>query len=426
MRLPCRDFMLSNRYSLDLAQSLALSARPAGWQWVVARMFARYWLDLAWRMKTRRDRRATMGNALIGRLFRELNRRGVTVALNVRPSRILSEGGHTTGLEVDVNGERCRLGVRNGLILAAGGFEQSQELRDENLPVETDTKWSLTPPGGNSGELLVAARDIGAATQFLQHCWWAPSMQLPTGTSPDLTVTHQMFFDHRHPHSVVVNRLGKRFVNESCTYDDFGKAMIADQQRSGANLPCWMVFDATYRRRYTCGGIMPSSVVPDRKVPKQWWDTYLYRAPSIAELAEKISVPQSSLENTVAKMNGFAASGKDEEFGRGEGQYDRFFGDQGMSPNPCLGPIDNAPYYAVRIDLGDLGTKGGLKVDANAQVVDTEDKPIGGLYAVGNCSASPFANCYPGSGGTIGPAMTFAFVAADHISGRWGAAAQAE
>ena len=247
-------------------------------------------------------------------------------------------------------------------------------------------------------------------------------MQLPSGTSKDLTVTHQMFFDHRHPHSVVVNRLGKRFVNESCTYDDFGKAMIADQQETGTNLPCWIVFDATYRHRYTCGGIMPGMVVPDRKVPKHWWDTYLYRAPSIAELAEKIRVPALSLESTVARMNGFAASGTDEEFGRGNGQYDRFFGDQRTSPNPCLGAIDNPPYYAVRIDLGDLGTKGGLKVDANSQVLDTGDKPIGGLYAAGNCAASPFANCYPGSGGTIGPAMTFALVAADHISGCTGGA----
>ena len=135
-----------------------------------------------------------------------------------------------------------------------------------------------TPPGANTGDAIRAGEAIGAATEFMECAWWAPSMQLPAQDIPNVDVTHQMFFDHRHPNSVCVNRLGFRFVNESCSYDRFGIAMIEDHRKSGANVPCWMVFDAAYRAKYTCGGIMPASVMPDKKIPPDWWDNYLYRA----------------------------------------------------------------------------------------------------------------------------------------------------
>ena len=416
LRPPFGAFMLLDRYCLDLEQAFALSARLPGWRQVAARMMLKYWLDVPWRMKTRRDRRATMGNALIGALRRELKHRGVPVVLNAPLSRILAEDGRVTGIEVSGNGASGRFDVTRGVVLAAGGFEQSQQLRDANLPVASECSWSLTPPGANSGDALTAAREIGAASEFMQYCWWAPSTRLPSPGDPEVLETHQMFFDHRHPHSLVVNGRGERFVNESCSYDDFGKAMIADQQKTGANLPCWMVFDATYRGKYGCGGIMPGSVMPDSKIPQSWWQGYFFRAATLAELADKIGVPAGALANSVADINRFAAAGKDDSFARGDRAYDRFFGDQSVQPNPSMGQVDKPPFYAIRIELGDLGTKGGIRADANAQVIDTRGRPIGGLYAVGNCAASPFANCYPGSGGTIGPAMTFAMIAADHLA----------
>ena len=416
LRPPFGAFMLLDRYCLDLEQAFALSARLPGWRQVAARMMLKYWLDVPWRMKTRRDRRATMGNALIGALRRELKHRGVPVVLNAPLSRILAEDGRVTGIEVTGNGASGRFDVTKGVVLAAGGFEQSQQLRDANLPVASECSWSLTPPGANCGDALTAAREIGAASEFMQYCWWAPSTRLPSLSDPAVLETHQMFFDHRHPHSLVVNGRGERFVNESCSYDDFGKAMIADQQKTGANLPCWMVFDATYRGKYGCGGIMPGSVMPDSKIPQSWWQGYFFRAATLAELADKIGVPAGALASSVADINRFAAAGKDDSFARGDSAYDRFFGDQSVQPNPSMGPVDKPPFYAIRIELGDLGTKGGIRADANAQVVDTRGRPIGGLYAVGNCAASPFANCYPGSGGTIGPAMTFAMIAADHLA----------
>ena len=408
-------FKMFNRYSLDLGQSFALSGRRFGWQWVAAKILLRYWLDIRWRMKTRRDRRATMGAALIAGLRRELNRRGVAVLLNTGLERLDVAGGKVVGVGLSCNRPLSYLRA-NAVVLAAGGFEQSQAMRDRCMLVPTDAKWSLTPPGANVGDAIRAGEAIGAATEFMECAWWAPSMQLPARNVPNVDITHPMFFDHRHPHSVCVNRQGSRFVNESCSYDRFGIAMIDDHRRTGANVPCWMVFDAAYREKYACGGIMPSSIMPDRRIPPDWWDNYVYRADSIEALAEKLGLEGGRLARVISEMNGYAATGVDLEFGRGREVYDRYFGDARVSPNPCLGPIEQPPYYAIRIDLGDLGTKGGLKADEQARVLDRRGDPIPGLYAAGNSSASVFGNCYPGSGGTLGPALTFAFIAANTIA----------
>jgi 3-oxosteroid 1-dehydrogenase len=219
---------------------------------------------------------------------------------------------------------------------------------------------------------------------------------------------------------VCVNRNGVRFVDEACGYDDFGKAMVADQLKTGANTPCWLVFDATFRTKFTAGGFMPTILTPDNKVPPDWWDHYIFKASTLEALASKIHVPVDALKKTVANMNAYAKQGTDPEFGRGNNIYDQMFGDANVKPNPCLGAIDKAPYYAIAINLGDLGTKGGLKADAQARVLDGTGRPIPGLYAAGNNAGSPFGNCYPGAGGTIGPAMTFGFVAANDIAARAG------
>jgi 3-oxosteroid 1-dehydrogenase len=219
---------------------------------------------------------------------------------------------------------------------------------------------------------------------------------------------------------VCVNREGKRFVDEACSYDEFGAAMVADQLKTGANTPCWLVFDATFRRNYTAGGFMPTALMPDWRIPADSWDHYIFKADSLVALAAKIGAPPDALRQTVTNINAYARSGEDPEFGRGGNAYDRMFGDPGVTPNPCLGAIETAPYYAVPINLGDLGTKGGLKADAAARVVDSEGQPIPGLYVAGNNSGSPFGNLYPGAGGTIGPAMTFGYVAANHIAARAG------
>jgi 3-oxosteroid 1-dehydrogenase len=415
MREPLHQSMLFGRYSLDMRQLGALVVRPAGWQFVALRLILKYWLDFPQRLRSPRDRRTTRGAALIGALAREVIRRNIPLHLSTALQELVVEDGRVTGVVVEREGRRQTLMARHGVILAAGGFEHNQAMRDAHLPVKTATRWSLTPAGANTGDALLAATAIDADTEFMDCMWWAPVMQLPwDGLNRD--VAHSMTNDQKHPHSIMVNQRGVRFVNESCSYDQFGIAMVEDQQRDGANVPCWLIFDANFREKYVCGGLMPNILMPDAKVPKHWWDQYVYRAETVAELARKIGVPSEGLSATIENFNRDAIRGVDTQFGRGRDAYDRHWGDQRIKPNPCLAPIDRAPFYAVRIDLGDLGCKGGLKADANGQVVHRDGRPIPGLYAVGNASGSAFGDCYPGGGGTLGPAATFGFIAAGHIA----------
>jgi 3-oxosteroid 1-dehydrogenase len=163
---------------------------------------------------------------------------------------------------------------------------------------------------------------------------------------------------------------------------------------------------------------MPTAIRSDRRIPPDWWDHYIFRAATVEALAAKIQVPDVSLARTIASINAYARAGRDPEFGRGGNAYDRFFGDPTVKPNPSLAPVETAPFYAVPINLGDLGTKGGLKADSRARVLRADGQPIPNLYAAGNASGSPFGNCYPGAGGTIGPALTFGYIAANDIAAR--------
>lgn len=416
MRAPNPLALLFDRYAMDARQAYAMSKRTPGWQWVAFRLVAKYWLDIPMRLKSRRDRRATRGDALIGHMRRELSRRGVPLLLNCGLRELVVEGGRVAGVVAEHNGSPRTIRASKGVVLAAGGFEHSQQRRDAHLPLRTETKWTTTPAGGNTGEALDVGEAVGAASEFLDCMWWQPVIRLPSRRHENIDIVYGLALDQRHPHSIIVNRNGERFASEGLSYDRFGLEMVADQQRTGANVPCFIVFDAQFRRKYPLGGLMPNFVTPDWRVPSSWWDNYLFRSESLRGLAGKIGIPADRLEATVSRFNGFAASGVDEDFGRGGTAYDRGWADPRVKPNGCLGPVGKPPFYAVRVDLGDLGAKGGLKCNAHAQVLDGEDKPIPGLYAAGNSAGSPFANAYPGAGGTIGPALTFGFVAAEHVA----------
>jgi 3-oxosteroid 1-dehydrogenase len=289
-------------------------------------------------------------------------------------------------------------------------------MRDRYFTLPTPAQWSTTPEQANDGRATLAAQAIGADVEFMETGWYIPSMLMPTIGVPNTVMTHQMSFDHGRPHSVCVNGNGERFVKETIAYDQFGLAMIEDNQNTGASSVIWHVFDDQFREKYSSGGFMLKSLMPDSKVPIHWWDHYIYRADSLPELASKIGVDSQALCSTVERMNGYARTGIDPEFGRGSDDYDRFFGDQRVKPNGCLGTIAKGPFYAVPVVLGDMGTKGGLKADAQARVLDGNGAPIDALYAAGNASGSITGNCYPGAGGTIGPAMTFGFIAANAIA----------
>jgi 3-oxosteroid 1-dehydrogenase len=420
MREQYTRFKLLNRYSMDLAEFFSISTRGEGWIKALLKILWRYWTDFGTRLIGRRDRRFTTGGALMGHLFKQVFDRGVEVRLETRLDELVVSDGEVSGVKVSHFGRSYEIDANHGVVLCAGGFEWNQELRERFFEVPGLTRHSSTPEDANRGEALMAGLQIGAATEHTEGGWWIPTMHMPMPRVANFEEIHQAAFDVGRPHSVCVNRNGDRFVDEACSYDEFGVAMVADQLNTGANAPCWLVFDATFRANYTAGGYMPSLIMPDWMISADAWDHYIFKADTLDALAAKIRLPLDALKRTVANMNEYAKSGVDPEFGRGGNPYDCMFGDPAVTPNPCLGPIETAPYYAVAINLGDLGTKGGLKADACARVVDGNDQAIPKLYAAGNNSGSPFGNLYPGAGGTIGPAMTFGLVAIDDIAARAG------
>ncbi len=418
MREQYPRFKLFNRYAMNLEETFTIAARSKGWKRMLARVVGRYWTDRKTRKVTQRDRWFTSGAALIGPLREQLAAKDVEVRLETKLDELLYVDGRVSGVRVSKFGTLYDIEARHGVVICAGGFEWSQELRDRFYPVKTSIWWGSTPQGGNDGQALLAAEKIGATTEHTQAGWWAPTMIMPSQSASNFEETHQAVFDVGRPYSVCVNRNGDRFVNESCSYDLFGQAMVDDQLKTGANTPCWLVFDKTFRAKFTAGGFLPAAIMNDASIPVDWWDHYIFKADTIAELARKIDLDPAKLTGVVARMNDHAAKGEDPEFGRGSSGYDRGFGDPTVKPNPCLGPIEKAPYYAVPINLGDLGTKGGLKCDAKGRVLDGADKPITGLYAAGNATGSPFGLSYPGAGATIGPAMVFGYIAANEIAAR--------
>jgi 3-oxosteroid 1-dehydrogenase len=414
-------FKLFNRYTMDFTEAFTISSQAPGWRRQLARVVGRYWADLGTRRVTRRDRLLSLGGAVIGRLRKRLADQGGELRLGAAVKAFQMTGGRVTGVEVEHLGRRRLIRVRQGVIVCAGGFEWNQELRNRYFSVPGDTMWSSSPPEANRGEALQAALAIGADVEFMETGWWAPTMRKPIDGVSNFDEIHQMVFDVGRPYSVCVNRNGDRFVDEAASYDRFGNAMLQDHLKTGQNMPCWLVFDATFRKKYTAGGYMPSPIMPDSKIAPEHWDQYIFKAPTVAELADKIGIEPARLQQVVANMNGYARTGIDPEYGRGSNDYDRVFGDPTLKPNPSLGPIEKAPFYAIQVNLGDLGTKGGLKADARARVLDKQGQPISGLYAAGNASGSPFGNCYPGAGGTLGPAMVFGYIAANDIAAEAGA-----
>jgi len=421
MREQYNRFKLFGRYAMDLTETFTLMMQSKGWRGVAAKVIARYWMDRSTRAVSHRDKRFTSGAALMGATYKAVFDRGAELRMETKLDRLLvDDAGRVTGVEVSNFGRTYTINARHGVVLAAGGFEWNQELRDRFYPVPGLTRHSSTPEDANRGEGLIAAEAIGASTEHTEAGWWIPTMQLPMPGASNFHEIHQAAFDVGRPWSVVLNRNGDRFVDEACGYDQFGQAMVADHQKTGANMPCWLIFDAKFRRKFSAGGLMPTVHTPEKKVPEDWWDHYVFRANTIEDLAKKIHLPVDKVKEQVRKIGEYSKTGIDPEFGRGMNPYDQMFGDPTVTPNPNLGPIDTAPFYAVPINNGDLGTKGGLRCDARARVLDQAGNPIAGLYAAGNQSGTPFGDVYPGAGATIGPAMTFGYIAANDIAERSG------
>ncbi|SFA82423.1 3-oxosteroid 1-dehydrogenase [Collimonas sp. OK607] len=405
--------LMFGRMTIDAFEARSILARERKGKWIIARIMLRYMLDYPWRNKTRRDRRMTGGQALVGGLFAALRKRGGQVWLNTPLQELQMEYGRVTGIVVQRDGVPVTVLARKGVVLAAGGFERNQAMREQYLPQPTDQAWTATPPVCNSGDAIRAGEQVGAALHLMAHTWGAPTLSVPKEEK-----FRALFVERSLPGCLVVNAQGRRFVNESGPYPEFQQAMYADHARTGGAIPAWIIFDADFRHKYPMGPLMPGSAMPDHRMRKSWLETVYWKDDTLEGLAARIGVDGAGLQESVARMNAYAASGKDLEFDRGGNVFDRYYGDVSVKPNPNLAPIAKGPFYAMKLFPGDIGTKGGLLTDQHARVLTAAGKPIEGLYCIGNSSASVMGPAYPGAGSTLGPAMTFGFKAVAHIAGK--------
>ncbi|OBS01964.1 3-ketosteroid-delta-1-dehydrogenase, partial [Mycobacterium gordonae] len=361
------------------------------------------------------ERIAAIGQSLAARLRLAMKERGIPLWLDTPLGELLTDAdGSVIGALVHRDGTRQRIGARGGVILASGGFDHDMAWRKEHQPV-VDQDWSFGNPAA-MGDGIRAGQQVGAAADLLDEAWWFPAIQWPDGRMQFMLNERMM------PSQFIVNGDGKRFINEAAPYMDFGHAMIEGHKSGVTHIPCWLITDHRSFNRYVVGGHLPIPKIPGapvptgRKVPKAWLDSGVVKAASTwEELAAKIDVPAAQLRTTATRFNELARAGHDDDFNRGDSVYDNYYGDPTL-PNPNLYPLGCPPYYAFRIVPGDLGTSGGLRTDEFARVLRTDDTVVPGLYAVGNTSAPVMGRSYAGAGATIGPAMTFGFVAAKHIA----------
>lgn len=348
----------------------------------------------------RRRRSLTMGQALAAGLRAGLAARGVPVWLGTPLVDLVREGERVTGVRVRRGDTEEVVHARLGVVIASGGFEHNAVMRTKYQRAPIGTEWS-TGAAENTGDGIEAGQRTGADVDLMDDAWWGPSIPLTRG--PYFCLAERAL-----PGSILVNGAGERFVNEAVPYVDAVHAMYDGHARGVDHIPSWLIVDQRYRNRYPFAGLRPR-----QPFPKRWYRVgAVYSAGTLEQLATAIGLPASALNTTVDEFNAFARGGRDERFGRGDSAYDRYYGDPRQRPNPCLAPLELAPFHAVRIVPGDLGTKGGLRVDERSRVLRADGSPIAGLYAAGNASASVMGRTYAGAGATIGPAMTGGYLAA--------------
>jgi succinate dehydrogenase/fumarate reductase flavoprotein subunit len=382
------------------------SARSA---WHVTRRLVAHARDLALH---RRGMRLTSGNALVARLATSAMRARVPIVTSAPVTDLEVRGGRVTGVVVEYGGARHIVHAERGVVLACGGFPGSDAWRRELFPHVRGGGEHLSPaPPGNTGDGLDLAERAGGAIdrRLPDAAAWIPVSRVPMGGGATAVFPH--LIDRYKPGVIAVGPDGRRFVNEADSYHDFGRAMLA---RYGGAGDCfaYLVCDHRALRKYGLGHVKPFPL----PLIAHLRSGYLLRGGTPRELALCAGIEPDAFEKTLTAYNASARRGQDPEFGRGTTVYNRFLGDAAQEPNPCVAPLDTPPFYAIRVILGDLGTFAGVRTDANARVLDAGGRPVPGLQAVGNDAASIMGGSYPGGGITLGPAMTFGFIAAQWLA----------
>ncbi|WP_221635177.1 FAD-dependent oxidoreductase [Actinomadura hallensis] len=404
------------------------------------------------------------GPALVGALLEACLRNGVDVRVEAPATRLVIEGSEVRGIVVQAGGTDHTVRATKGVLLASGGFESSNELTETYLNAPFAVQVS---PKGHDGIAVQLAKEVGADLTGMEDAWWMPGVQLPGEELEGRPLSRVFLGERALPHSIMVNRAGKRFANEALAYDQFGAIMREVDPETGAmpNDPAWLIFDHDYWRKFGIFGVPPGGEVPD----------YLHRADSLSELASKIGVDEVGLLRTVDRFNPEARRARDPEFGRGDALFDRYFGafyprlgrfsPDALLPgltakararvaaaigpvvsklagraarksdpermrslvvgplariirpvlkspkSSVLGPIDTPPYYALEVHASALGTVGGPRTDANGRALDTDGNVIPGLFAAGNAGGAPLKGFYGGAGGTISLGLVFGYLA---------------
>jgi len=348
----------------------------------------------------------TMGAALIGRLRWSMQDRTIPLWLNSPFESFVVEDDRVVGVVTDTAHDgRVTVRAERGVILAAGGFAHNEELREEYQESPITTQWTVANEGNTGDTIIAGMEELDAAVDLMDDAWWGP-VSLPPGDDPMFHVA-----ERNQPGAIMVNGQGDRFTNEAASYVDVGHDMYEHHTEDNPHIPAYFIMDQRFRNKYVFEQLMPRQSFPDEYVESE----YVTRADSLAELAEQLGLPAESLVETVKEFNEYARRGEDPDYHRGDSAYDRYYGDPSHGPNPCLGTIAKAPFFAVEFWPGDLGTKGGLVTDERSRVLREDGSWIEGLYATGNNSASVMGHTYPGPGSTLGPTTTFGYLAVKDI-----------
>ncbi|OSC25372.1 3-ketosteroid-delta-1-dehydrogenase [Mycobacterium vulneris] len=360
--------------------------------------------------RARRRRLLTNGASLIAQMLKaliDLSDGNPPLWTEAAMADLVVDDGRVVGVRVVRDGRPLNVEARKGVLLAAGGFGHNKEMRRRYSGDQpNEGKWSIAN-AGDTGEVLEAAMRLGAKTDLLDEAWWLPSVFIANGGA----VAASLGSGRQRPGAIYVDSTGRRFCNESNSYVEVGKAMYANKA-----VPCWMIFDEGYVRRYVTS---TNPLNRNQPLPPELIESgAVKRAATVSDLAREIDLPADELAATVQRFNQFAARGLDPDFGRGQSAYNDCLGDPGYRPNAAIGPLDTAPYYATRVLPADVGTCGGVITNEHAQVLDEDDRVIEGLYATGNTTATVMGRTYPGAGASIASSMVFGYVAARHAAGR--------
>jgi len=370
-----------------------------------AKLFARYLAD---RLRYPRGTRVMMGNALVARLFMSLRKCKVPILFDAAIVDILGGKDGVTGARLRVADNEITVKTRKGVVLATGGYAHNKALREKFMAAPVP-QHSMSFEG-NQGDGVEIGRRLGAATapDKSSSGLWTPASVTTRADGSKGLYPHFMF-DRAKPGLIAVNSAGRRFVNEAVSYHDFVLAMF-ESHKDVPSIPAWLICDAPFIKTYGLGAIYPGH----GNLGKFEDDGYLVRAETLDALAANMRVDATQLRATVVRHNRFAETGIDVDFAKGETELNRFNGDAAHKPNPCIGPLAVAPFYAVAVWPADIAVSTGLSTDADARVLGSDGAPIRGLYACGNDMASVMGGSYPGPGTTLGPALVFAWRAAMH------------